>query len=297
MFAAPVALFLAFALGLWLAVHYLVPAAHALVVAAWHSFRRVASRNPRFVTLGERLDRRFGQYRTYLPVFLIVAGGAAVSFGAADVFADIAEGLSEGSAIARAADSWFWTMSRLYRSSGATWFFTFFTILGTPVALGALVLVVAAVLLARGRYRWALYLVLTTTIGGIVNRLLKAYFLRERPDLAEAIRSASGYSFPSGHAMGSTIVFGALTYLALRHFGRWRDRSAFLAIALSTVLAISLSRIYLGVHWITDVVAGIAAGLVWVIFATVAYEASRRIRKARKRRSAEGTAGGMSSRA
>ncbi|HEU5162836.1 MAG TPA: phosphatase PAP2 family protein, partial [Thermoanaerobaculia bacterium] len=98
------------------------------------------------------------------------------------------------------------------------------------------------------------------------------------------IRHATGYSFPSGHAMGSTIVFGALTYLALRHFHRWRDRSATLAVAISVVLAVSLSRIYLGVHWVTDIVAGVAAGTVWVLFVTVAYEAWRRIRRARERR-------------
>ncbi len=136
----------------------------------------------------------------------------------------------------------------------------------------------------RGRYRWALYLGLTSALGGALNTLLKAYFVRQRPDLAEAIRTATGYSFPSGHAMGSTIVFGALSYLALRQSGAWRERSAALALAISTVLAISLSRIYLGVHWITDVVAGITAGLVWVVAATVAYEASRRIRAARQRR-------------
>ncbi|HEY0591353.1 MAG TPA: phosphatase PAP2 family protein [Thermoanaerobaculia bacterium] len=285
---APIALFLAFALGLWLAIHYLVPAARAGLVASWRGARRLVSRNPRFVTLGERLDRRFGKYRTYLPVLLIVGAGAIVSFAAADVFTDIAGSLREDSALARAADSWFWTTSRLYHSSGATWFFTFFTILGTPVALGAIVLVVAATLLARGRARWAFYLAGTSLVGGLLNSALKAYFVRQRPDLAEAIRQASGYSFPSGHAMGSTIVFGALTYLALRHFRDWHERSATMAIAISTVLAISLSRIYLGVHWITDVVAGIAAGLVWVIFATVAYEASRRVRKVRARRNSTG---------
>jgi undecaprenyl-diphosphatase len=286
MFAAPILLFIVFVAGLWLAIHYLVPAGHALVEGLWRLTHRVASRSQRYITLGERLDRRFGHYRSYLPVFLIVAAGALVSFPAANLFIEIVEGITEQSDARAAVDSWFWTMSRLYRSSGATWFFTFFTILGTPVALGALVGVVAIVLFFRDRARWALFLVLTTLLGGLMNRLLKAYFERERPDLAEAIRHATGYSFPSGHAMGSTIVFGALAYLALRHFHRWRERSAALALAISVVFAISLSRIYLGVHWITDIVAGIAAGTVWVLFVTVAYEALRRIRKARAQRAA-----------
>jgi undecaprenyl-diphosphatase len=282
MAAAPLVLFLAFTVGLWLAIHYLVPAAHALLVGIWRASHAAASRSPRFVTLRERLDRRFGRYRTFFPVVFIVAGGAVVAFIAADVFVDIVEGINEQGAVAGAIDSWFWTVSRLYRSRGATWFFTFFTLLGTPVALGAIVVVVGVALLLRDRSRWAMYLGLTVVFGGLLNRILKEYFERQRPDLAEAIRSATGYSFPSGHAMGSTLVFGALTYIALRQFQTWRERSASLALAISTVLAISLSRIYLGVHWVTDVVAGIAAGVVWVIFATVAYEASRRIRNARR---------------
>jgi undecaprenyl-diphosphatase len=284
MAAAPILLFILFVLGLWLAVHNLVPAVHDLIVLSWKHAHGRASRSRRFVSLAERLDRRFGHYRTYLPVLVIVGGGAIVSFAAADVFTDLVHALNQQSAVMRAADSWFWTTSRLYRSAGATGFFTFFTVLGTPVALGGLVIVVAAILLARKRARWSLYLVLTTALGGLLNRALKAYFLRERPDLAEAVRSATGYSFPSGHAMGSTIVFGALTYLALRHFDRWRERSASIAISISCVLAVSLSRVYLGVHWVTDIVAGIAAGLVWVVFATVAYEASRRVRTTRRER-------------
>ena len=203
MFAAPILLFIVFVAGLWLAIHYLVPAGHALVEGLWRLTHRVASRSQRYVTLGERLDRRFGHYRSYLPVFLIVAAGALVSFPAANLFIEIVEGITEQSDARAAVDSWFWTMSRLYRSSGATWFFTFFTILGTPVALGALVGVVAIVLFFRDRARWALFLVLTTLLG---------------------------------------------------------------------------------VHWITDIVAGIAAGTVWVLFVTVAYEALRRIRKARAQR-------------
>ncbi|HEU5163837.1 MAG TPA: phosphatase PAP2 family protein, partial [Thermoanaerobaculia bacterium] len=232
MFAAPILLFLVFIAGLWLAIHHFVPAVHALVVGTWRLTHRYASRSQRYLTIGERLDRRFGHYRSYLPVFLILAAGAIVSIPAAHLFIEIVEGITEQSAAREAVDSWFWTMSRLYRSGGATWFFTFFTILGTPVALGVLVGVIAIVLALRNRPRWALYLVLTTLLGGLMNRLLKAYFERERPDLAEAIRHATGYSFPSGHAMGSTIVFGALTYLALRHFHRWRDRSATLAVAI-----------------------------------------------------------------
>ena len=81
--------------------------------------------------------------------------------------------------------------------------------------------------------------------------------------------------------MGSTIVFGAFAYLAFRILNRWRPRAAALAFCVSMILAICASRIYLGVHWISDVGAGIAAGLIWLITATVAYETFRRIHRIR----------------
>jgi undecaprenyl-diphosphatase len=81
--------------------------------------------------------------------------------------------------------------------------------------------------------------------------------------------------------MGSTIAFGALAYLASRSIPQWRWKSAVIALAVTLILAVSASRIYLGVHWISDIAAGIAAGGVWVTTTTVAYEVLRRIRRLR----------------
>jgi undecaprenyl-diphosphatase len=164
------------------------------------------------------------------------------------------------------------------RTPGATLFLTTMTLIGTPVGLCVILAVVVTLLLLRRRWRWAAYLVVTCGLGGLMNLELKRYFARDRPELAEALRQAHGYSFPSGHAMGSTIVFGALAYLAFRVLHRWRQRAAAIAFAATMILSISVSRIYLGVHWVSDVGAGIAAGLVWLLCATVAYETFRRIR-------------------
>jgi undecaprenyl-diphosphatase len=140
------------------------------------------------------------------------------------------------------------------------------------------------VLVVRHRYVWAIYLVGTTGIGSLMLLELKRYFARARPDIAEALRRASGYSFPSGHSMGSAIVFGALGYLALRSQRTWRAKAAAMAAAVTLVITIAASRVYLGVHWISDVSAGVMIGAVWVTIATVAYETFRRIRAIRGRR-------------
>jgi len=81
--------------------------------------------------------------------------------------------------------------------------------------------------------------------------------------------------------MGSTIVFGALAYLASRVLTQWRWKSAALALACTFILSVALSRVYLGVHWISDIAAGISAGLLWVVITTVSYEVLRRARALR----------------
>jgi membrane-associated phospholipid phosphatase len=230
------------------------------------------------------------RYRDYLPVFLVVAAGLGATMLAGDLFIDLAESLQADSPQLHEADRSVHEWARTTRSGGSTLFFTTLTIIGTPLGLGVLILLVTIPLALRKRWRWALYLIITCGLGGLLNLQLKAYFARARPELAEALRNAHGYSFPSGHAMGSMIVFGALAYLALRVLPRWRYRAAAISFAFTMVLAIAASRIYLGVHWISDVGAGIVAGLVWLVAATVAYETMRRIRMVRSLRAMRQTA-------
>jgi undecaprenyl-diphosphatase len=221
------------------------------------------------------------RYRDYLPVIVVLAVGIAATAMAGDAFIDIAERVQAGSPALHEIDARTHAWARFTRTNGATVFFTTLTFIGTPAGIGVIVLIVCALLAMKNRWRWAAYLIVTTSLGGLLNLQLKSYFARARPELAEALRDAHGYSFPSGHAMGSAVCFGALAYLALRTIPRWRDRAAAIAFACTMILAISASRIYLGMHWISDVGAGIAAGLIWVIAATVAFETLRRIRMVR----------------
>jgi undecaprenyl-diphosphatase len=259
------AAFVAVFLLLWLAVFVVGPA-----------IERVLARTAHWTA-------KF-RYRDYLPVIVVLAVGIAATAMAGDGFIDIAERVHAGSPALHAIDAETHAWARYTRTPGATLFFTTLTLIGTPVGLGIVVLVVSALLALRNRYRWAAYLIVTTTLGGLLNLQLKSYFARARPELAEALRNAHGYSFPSGHAMGSAVCFGALAYLAVRTIPHWRHRAAAIAFAGTMILAISASRIYLGVHWISDVGAGICAGLIWVNAATVAYETMRRIRMVRSLR-------------
>ena len=221
------------------------------------------------------------RFHDYLPVMIVLLGGIIATSMAGDAFIDLAERLHSESSKMHRVDREVHVWARAAESAGSTRFFTLLTVIGTPVGLGFLVAIVAAVLALKHRWRWASYLIFTTGVGGLLNLQLKAYFARARPDLAEALRHASGYSFPSGHAMGATVCFFALSYLAFRAIPKWRERAAVVAFCVSMIVAIASSRIYLGVHWISDIGAGIAAGTIWFVTTTVAYETFRRIRMIR----------------
>ncbi len=80
----------------------------------------------------------------------------------------------------------------------------------------------------------------------------------------EAMLTAGGYAFPSGHAMGSMIAFSALAYLGGRILPDWKRQAAVVALAATCIATVGLSRIYLGAHWVSDIAAGFTIGLVWL---------------------------------
>lgn len=143
---------------------------------------------------------------------------------------------------------------------------------GTLPALVSLSLIVIAWLLKVKSHRRLYAFVATMAGGALLNALMKLYYHRARPD--SPLVMAHGYSFPSGHSMGSMCFFGSLAYVIFftierRHVLRI---VAVVACALA-VLAIGASRIYLGVHYFTDVVAGYAAGLGWMAVCFTGVEA------------------------
>jgi undecaprenyl-diphosphatase len=257
-----VAVFIAVFLALWGVFLVLHPLSHVLL-------RRTAHWTASF------------RYGDYLPVAIALAAGMAITTIAAEGFLDLAELLQAKNPELEEVDSTMHARARTMRSPGATSFFTVVTQIGSPVGLGCIVLAVSIALVMGRRWRWLAYLLVTAFIGSLLNMGLKLYYARARPDLMEAVRHASGYSFPSGHAMGAAIVFGALSYLATRALPHRQARAAALAFFTAMILAVAASRIYLGVHWISDVAAGIGAGLLWVTVTTVAYETSRRVRMVR----------------
>lgn len=133
---------------------------------------------------------------------------------------------------------------------------------GVPFTTG-LVAAFALVLLFRRRWWPLVQLVFTTAGGALLIVALKALFHRARP--VEKLVPASGYSFPSGHSFMAMSFYGVLVYLVWRT--SWPLPVRILAVLFGTVmvLLIGASRVYLGVHWLTDVLGGFSAGLIWLV--------------------------------
>ena len=139
------------------------------------------------------------------------------------------------------------------------------TVVGSPAFVLALCAVVCLVLYRRGRVADAIFLPLVLGGAELLNLILKLSFHRQRPEFAFV--NLETYSYPSGHAMISVAGYGALVYLLWGRLGSWRARALVTGGATVLVGLICFSRLYLGVHYLSDVLAGIAGGFFWLAVA------------------------------
>jgi len=144
------------------------------------------------------------------------------------------------------------------------------SLLGTPVLFYGVVVIAAVWVWRRHGRRLALFLAVTTALGGLLDTAVKVAVNRPRPSLVDPVATAAGKSFPSGHAMGSTVVYGALLLVFLPLIAR-RRRVVVVAAAGVVELAIGFSRLALGVHYISDVLGGYVLGLAWLTASAAAF--------------------------
>ncbi len=200
--------------------------------------------------------RAGGWYGLNLTIALMLFIVAAFSFG------EIVEDLID-------KESLFYLDFRIQRlaegviSPGVTRFMVDMTNLG-GVYVVLLTIAIIFVYLLHKRGWWDLFsFFLAAGLGEILLILLKLLFHRPRP--AHQLAMAHGYSFPSGHAFIATIVYGFLIYVTWRLFKSEALRFTISAISILLIVLVGISRIYLKVHWLTDVLGGYAAGLAWLV--------------------------------
>ena len=212
-------------------------------------------------------------------VFLLL--GLGLSAGALALFALVAERMAAG-ATAR-FDEGVVRWAQQYANDWLDGLALVGAVLGSGAATW-LVLGVGSILFWRSRHHYSALLLWAALVGGrILNGELKTFFGRARPSVAPGDRELLGIvvpfpssdSFPSGHAITSVIIFGTLAYLVVRLEPTVRQRRWTLAVAATAILLIGASRVYLGVHYPSDVLAGYLAGFIWATSCALAIEAVR----------------------
>jgi undecaprenyl-diphosphatase len=183
------------------------------------------------------------------------------AFGAAAAFAHIAEDYLTNDPLAL----WDVSFARWlaeHRGPALLDVFRAITLVGSPAFALVLASVVCLVLYRRRRLVDAAFLPLVLGGGELLNLVLKLAFHRPRPEFAFV--HIDTYSFPSGHAMISTATYGAFAFLLWGRLDSRRARALMLAATVLAVALIGFSRLYLGVHYLSDVLAGVAGGAFWL---------------------------------
>ncbi|HEV2237089.1 MAG TPA: phosphatase PAP2 family protein, partial [Ktedonobacterales bacterium] len=266
------------AVVLWLAVIIAVPWAlahyHGPLLRALGAVLRWLRRLALATGLPQRLAALFPRASRVARLAVSATGigltlGLAVAGAALWVFIEIAFEVVSGSRVV-GTDHRIINLVATLRTPALDRVMYAFTYLGSGLTLALLAAATVAVLLAARRSREAILLALALVAGTLFFSAVKLLVARPRPPLEDARIVQGGLSFPSGHSTLAAMFYGTLAYFIIRALRREWPRVLVGVVAALLVLAVGISRIYLGVHYPSDVAAGWAAGVVWLglVFAT-----------------------------
>ncbi|MEJ2132538.1 MAG: phosphatase PAP2 family protein, partial [Gammaproteobacteria bacterium] len=259
---ALLALLGALMLLVWLAVRwsFLVLRPRAGRIARW--FLERLSRHPLVDRLfAGLLDPSRREHRA-----LLISG--AMLIASAWLFLVVLEDVIGGAPLVRADQSLYELLQSL-RTPWGDRLMVVMTQLGDAIVITAIAITVFAWLAWRRAWRTMGYWAAAICFGQLTTTMLKSVLERARPETG-LYEGVSAYSFPSGHATMSTVTFGLLAVLVARDLSPERRWLPY-AVATSIVSLIALSRMYLGAHWLSDVVGGVSLGLAWVSLLAIAY--------------------------
>lgn len=224
-------------------------------------------RRPRKIFMTWMARREFGS----LLVLVLATGGLWA-------FVELADEVMEGET--HAADQWILLAMRTEGDPadpiGPAWLEEMardFTALGGVAFLTFLTIAAAGYLLMLHHRRTTLFLLVAVAGGVVLSSVLKMGFDRPRPDLVPQYSHVYTASFPSGHSMMAAVTWLTLAALLARVHSRRRLKIYFLSLAAFVTVAVGVSRVYVGVHWPTDVLAGWTAGAAWALLCWLAARA------------------------
>ena len=245
--------------------------------AGWKRLRD----DPRVVALRRRLAPQLAFVRARLSPTryfgLHLTLGALVLVGASWLFGGIAEDVVTGDPLtivdAQVA-AWF----HAHAEPALTHSMLLFTNLHGTWGITLLSILMALFLIWKRAWEWLLALVLAVPGGMLLNVLTKQAFGRARPDFAEPMLALTTFSFPSGHVAASTLFYGLLAAFVVARIKAWRWRVLVPILAFLVVALVALSRVALGAHYLSDVLAGFAESIAWLALCLTAIHTLRRRR-------------------
>jgi len=207
----------------------------------------------------------------YATFGIFLVAGAAVALTGTYAFAKFAGHVRSGST--QAFDTTVLRWIGVHRTPLLDQIMLEITFLGTGTVV-VMIVAISGMFLWLTKHKYSAALLLISTTGGLLlNQLLKNGFGRPRPQVFEWGTTVVSTSFPSGHAMSAAVAYGTVAYLAARLQERRLHRIVTLVSAAVIIVCISVSRLYLGVHYSSDVLAGVIIGLAWAGFCMATLEA------------------------
>jgi undecaprenyl-diphosphatase len=206
--------------------------------------------------------------------------GVLLMLGAAWVFGGIAEDVVSGDSITL-LDVELANWLHAHATAALTRFLLIITHSHGGIGCAFMALMLAAYFHMRKLHYWLLTVAVVVPGGMLLNVLLKYFFQRARPRFDDPLLTLASYSFPSGHTMNATLLYGVLAcWLVMRCRGAGQ-RAAIIAGAMLMVALVGFSRMYLGVHYLSDVLAACAEGCAWLAVCITAISTLRRRREGR----------------
>lgn len=215
---------------------------------------------------GSAIFRRFAVNK---PEFVLLVAAACLCLGIF-AFLAIADEMSEGDfqhfeehLLISLRDP-----NNLSQPIGPAWVRTWcleLTAIGSGPVLALMVLLVTGYFVVAGKYGSAFFILAASVTGALLSGLLKHLYDRERPSVVPHLAEVASGSFPSGHSMASSIIYLTLGAVLAQAATRWRERLYFIAAAFALSGLVGLTRVYLGVHYPSDVLGGWAAGTSWAL--------------------------------
>ncbi len=247
------------------------------VIQHWHR----VTKHPRVVAL----RRRFAPQLDFLLERLSPSGflglhltiGVLFIIGATWLFGGIAQDVIAGdplTLIDKNVAEWF----HQRQTPGLTSAMQLISGLASPTWVTGVAIITALVLLWKRCWYRLMALVLVLPCGMVLDFLLKIIFHRQRPRFEDSFLTFHGYSFPSGHTMAATLLYGLLAVFSVIALEAWRWRVGAIHGAFVMVLLVGFSRVYLGAHYLSDVLGAAAAGLAWLALSLTAVDTLRRNR-------------------